>query len=92
MEFIFRQDNAANSQDQGFYNNLLEWPTKSPDLNSIENVWGYLTKVVYQNGKQYQSAQNIRAAILCAWQGMPQNIIDWVMPNRCFKATFCEEH
>ena len=52
--------------------NVLEWPSRSPELNPIENVWGYLIKKVYGNGKQYQSVQDLQTAIFRAWQGMPQ--------------------
>ena len=55
--------------------NVLERPSKSLHLNLIENVLGYLTKKVYQNGKQYQSVQDLQTAILRAWPGMPQKYL-----------------
>uniref|UniRef100_A0A8P4KJS9 Tc1-like transposase DDE domain-containing protein n=1 Tax=Dicentrarchus labrax TaxID=13489 RepID=A0A8P4KJS9_DICLA len=32
---------------------LLEHPACSPDLNPIENVWGWMAREVYKNGRQF---------------------------------------
>jgi len=32
---------------------VMEWPLYSQDLNTIENVWGWLAGKVYEGGKQY---------------------------------------
>ena len=30
--------------------NVLDWPSYSPDLNIIENIWAYLSKEIYGQG------------------------------------------
>lgn len=61
--WIFQQDNApihtARHVKNWFVaNNIttLDWPALSPDLNLIENVWGWLTRRVYENGRQFDNA------------------------------------
>lgn len=57
-DFIFQQDNARihtsmYSKEWFEANNviLLNHPPLSPDLNPIENLWGQLTRAVFQNGR-----------------------------------------
>ena len=89
---IFQQDNAsvhssrftkAWLSDQGI--NVLTWPALSPDLNPIGNAWGYLTHVVYANGRQYFSTEVLKQAVQKAWDEMPDSYLQTLvqsMPKR----------
>ena len=54
---------------------LLEWPANSPDLNIIENVWGYLAQAVYRGGRQFSSVTLLKNAVLREWENIPQEYI-----------------
>ncbi|DAZ95005.1 TPA: hypothetical protein N0F65_003631 [Lagenidium giganteum] len=45
----------------------MSWPAKSPDLIPIENLWGDLVLAVYENGRQFESVNDLRAQILISW-------------------------
>uniref|UniRef100_A0A8R1E7Q0 Uncharacterized protein n=1 Tax=Caenorhabditis japonica TaxID=281687 RepID=A0A8R1E7Q0_CAEJA len=38
---------------------VSEWPTNSPDLNSIENVQNLLSRAIGHTGKQFQTVANL---------------------------------
>lgn len=46
----------------------IEWPSRSPDLNPIENLWSILKLKVYRNNKQYSSLHELEKAIKAAWR------------------------
>ena len=48
--------------------NVLPWPSLSPDLNPIENLWGILARKVYAGGKQFRSKEQLKTAILKSWE------------------------
>ena len=92
-DYIFQQDNASihasrfsMQQLQEFHVELMPWPSKSPDLNPIENLWGILVRDVYAHGKQYDNKNELKEAVLAAWDRIPdttlQRLID-TMNNRC---------
>lgn len=93
--FIFMQDNApihvSRSSTAWFQQNnipLLDWPANSPDLNPIENLWGILVRRIYAENKQYQSVGELKQAIVAAWQGIEQELVDQLvlsMENRIFQ-------
>jgi len=56
----------------------MTWPSYSPDLNVIENVWGWLTRKVYEGGKQYEDKETLTAAIKRAWSEISLKYIDCV--------------
>ena len=61
------------------------WPSKSPDLNPIENLWGILARKVYPNCKQYTSKEELKTAIIEAWDSIDQETIESLvasMPRR----------
>ena len=80
-EFIFQQDNASihtAHETKGFFEEQnvdnMTWPVKSPDVNPIENVWGYVTRRVYAGQKQYRNVQELKLAILREWEKISQEI------------------
>lgn len=44
----------------------MEWPSRSPDLNPIENLWGLIARKVYEGGKQFDRICDLKTAILLA--------------------------
>ena len=92
-EFIFQQDNApihTSRVTRGWLEEqdiqVMKWPSKSPDLNPIENLWGILARRVYNNGHQFQTVKDLKEAILKYWDEIGQDTIDSLidsMPKRC---------
>lgn len=80
--YIFQQDNAAihtaRKVKEYFERNsvqTLDWPALSPDLNIIENVWGHLSRIVYQGGRQYANVEELKDAIRTTWDRLPKKYI-----------------
>lgn len=80
--FIFQQDNASIHtakvvkswfRDENLQ--VLDWPALSPDLNIIENAWGWLARKVFEGGQQYQNTNELISAIHRHWNAMPMNIV-----------------
>lgn len=76
--WTFQHDNAAVHSSRvtkcWFQQNnieVLNWPSRSPDLNPIENLWGALERKVYANGKQYHSTEEFKNGIRQAWNSIP---------------------
>ncbi|KUF88924.1 hypothetical protein AM588_10004006 [Phytophthora nicotianae] len=91
-DYIFQHDNAsihASKSTKDFLSgsdvSVLDWPALSPDLNPIENVWGILARAVYHGGQQYLNVNDLKVAILDAWEKLElsrvQNLVD-SMPDR----------
>ena len=95
QDFVFQQDNApihtARATTEYFHAvgiNVLPWPARSPDVNPIENAWGWLTRQVYKDGKQYDTVADLKTAILKAWKEIPGEYLHKLissMKNRIFE-------
>ncbi|KAF0704703.1 hypothetical protein AaE_014803 [Aphanomyces astaci] len=69
-EILFQQDNASIHRAKTTMEFLKEQKVTvfdhhalPPDLNSIENLWGRIVRIVYSNGKQYDNVVDLKAAI-----------------------------
>ena len=79
---IFQQDNArphtarlttqylqANNVD------VMEWPSKSPDLSPIEQEWDLLDRRVRQRPVQPQTLRQLQHALVQEWNNIPMDVI-----------------
>ena len=59
---------------------VLEWPSRSPDCNPMENLCGILVRSVYANGHQYHSVAELQDSVRKCWLEIPievlRNLID----------------
>ena len=93
--WVFQQDNASihcACHTSNFLHangvNLLRHPECSPELNSFENVWGWMARDVYRNGKQYASKDEFQETILASWSNISLSLIETLissMPQRIFE-------
>ncbi len=81
-DFIFQQDLAPAHTAKGtksWFNDhgvtVLDWPANSPDLNSIENLWGIVKRKMRDT--RPNNADDLKAAIKETWASIP--------PQQCHK-------
>ena len=79
---IFQQDNEAiynsNVKKDWFKTKniqVLDWPTKSPDLNQRENLWGILSRRVYKNKRQFEVRETLKSCIKPHWNEIPSETL-----------------
>jgi hypothetical protein len=58
-------------------NVVQHWPSNSPDLNPIENVWGWMKKRVYRQNPR--TMQQLKEAIDMAWDQVPETMLTHLM-------------
>ena len=65
-----------------------KWSTISPDLNSIENLWGPMIRRLYTNGKQFSIINELQEQIMLTWSKNNtdelQNLVNSI-PNKFIK-------
>lgn len=67
---------------------MLGWPPYSPDLNIIENVWGLLSRKVYESGRQFEDKKSLIEGIKKAWAEISLQYIENLynsIPNRIYE-------
>ena len=73
----FQTDQITIFQERNI--NVLNWPARSPDLNPIGNAWGKLQRLVYKDGRQFNSKSELEDAIRTSWNKLETNFM-----NICF--------
>ena len=80
--FIFMQDKSSSHTAKiirrwGDENevNLMKWPSNSPDLNIIENVWAYVQDRLYDVREQLNSPEDTWQKALEIWTNIPLSYI-----------------
>ena len=67
---------------------IMDWPSRSPDLNPIENLWSFLARKVYEDSKQYNSTNELEKAIVRIWNQIPRHLVEKLilsMGDRCWQ-------
>ena len=87
---IFMQDNASchSSKETKKWisdNNIeiLNWPACSPDLNIIENVWGYLEKQIRRRKLSYKNPDEMFQIIQEEWNKIPKSYVEKLYWSMC---------
>jgi transposase len=93
--FVFQQDNCpvhtAHRVSEWFQNhgiNVLDWPSLSPDLNPIENMWAAVVKSMKRRRVRFENKDQFLTAISEAWHDLPRHYFTNLclsMPNRLLK-------
>jgi hypothetical protein len=56
---------------------VAKWPGSSPDLNPIENVWGWMKNRI--NKQDIKTLQQLNTTIDEAWAALPDNMLTKLM-------------
>jgi len=53
----------------------MKWPAQSPDLNPIENVWGYLKQQIRKRRTYPKNKDDLFAILSKLWDELPQEYL-----------------
>ena len=81
-DFLWQQDNCPihnSTFSKNFFTSknikLLEWPSRSPDLNIVENIFSILSASIYSEGKVYKKIDEVWEELDKAFKNLDLNYI-----------------
>jgi transposase len=89
--WILQQDNARPHVDAGTLgfleqempDRLLHWPSASPDLSWIENLWAWMERELRKQSSHFNTAQELRTALLDVHKRIPHvHLVNYVKGMR----------
>ncbi|GFU69566.1 transposable element Tc1 transposase [Trichonephila clavipes] len=87
-KFVFMDDNATCHRTLAVQDCLdsegiqrLVWPARSPDLNSIENVWDALGRQVAGRNYPPTNKNTLIRALTEEWDKLPQQLLNYVVQS-----------
>ena len=63
--------------------NVLNFPANSPNLNSIENVWGYLDKIIRKKYTCFNDQDHLWRCLEEEWYKIPKDYIHELYFSMC---------
>ena len=91
QSWILQQDNARPHVDAGTLGlleqempgRLLHWPSASPDLSWIENLWAWMEKELRKQSPHFKTAEELRSALLDVHKRIPHvHLVNYVKGMR----------
>ena len=58
---------------------VLDWPSRSPDLNPIEHIWDELGRLVRHQVNPLQTLRDLERALVEQWRRLPQAVFTNVL-------------
>ncbi len=71
---------------------VIDWPSCSPDLNPVENLWEMLSEEVYSGHKQYDTIDDLKEAMFITWDNIntsTSKTLATSMTDRCVSVLIC---
>ena len=62
---------------------VLLWLAKGPDINIIEGIWSYISRIINGMNPLPRNTAGLRAAVHNEWQGVTQAHIQQFSDQRC---------
>lgn len=82
VSWVYQQENATihmSGAARSWFSEhgvpLMDWPSRSPYLNPMENIWGWLARALYANNRQFSSLKDLTNCVIDEWGKLPHEFI-----------------